>query len=286
VNTAATSLPVYYPDGGRLLLMQWWTESDRGHVVLARSESAMRVAAQRVFHKHPYASLRDYLDIEIVAPSLRLCALAAEHTRRDQVESFRMEMAWRMREAQAAGRVLPAPFSVCASYEPDEELSGADEDDWAKRSHYSCRHCKEGIVLAMTPEELHARYAEAWRVRQTPKPPHRADRRRVASRARVAADDEPLCFANAVFGHHASGIVLGEVDLAAAEEYRPSYLSERALFFYRLLSKPDSSHLQAILDAERDAWDAAHKHDEEEGRREREREEQERIDTIISFFTS
>ena len=187
----STPLPVYYPDGGRLLLMRWWTDADRGHVVLARSESAMRLVAQRVFRCHPDASLREYLEVEIVAPSLRLCALAAEHTQRERIENFRTEMTWRMREACEAGRTLPTPFSVCGVYEPEEEEKPSSEEagEWARRTHYGCRHCKDGIVLAISAKELHGRFAAAWQARQ-PTVGFEHARGLVASRARVADEWE------------------------------------------------------------------------------------------------
>lgn len=278
-----TPLTVCYPEGGRHLLMRWWSDSDRGHVVLARSESAMRLVAERIFHLHPYAGLREYLDVEVVAPSRLLSALAVEHTRREAIETFRAEMTWRMREAVDAGRTLPAPFSVCGSYEPEEEPSTDDETGWFKRSHYSCRNCKDGIILAVSPEELHARYGAAWRVLQPP-PVHKPYRSRVLSRARAAGDDEPLWCACAEFGNHASGIVLREVDLVEAAEYRPAYLSEDALFFFRRIAEPDSSHLAAMLEAENAARQAAIHCRDDDRKAEQAREERARIDRVLGLF--
>jgi hypothetical protein len=278
-----TPLTVCYPEGGRHLLMRWWSDSDRGHVVLARSDGAMRLVAERIFQRHPYADLREYLDVEIVAPSRLLSALAAEHTRRETIETFRAEMTWRMREAVDAGRTLPAPFSVCGSYEPEEDLSTDDDTGWFKRSHYSCRNCKDGIILALSPEELHARYGAAWRALQ-PLPAHKPYRSRMQSRARVAGDDEPLWCACAEFGNHASGIVLREVDRVEAAEYRPAYLSEDALFFYRRIAEPDSSHLAAMLDAENAARKAAIRRHDEDRKAERAQEERDRIDRVIALF--
>ena len=280
-----SSLRVYYPSGGRLLLLHWWTYNERGHVVLAPTERSLRAAAQRVFDEHSDAEIKAYCEIEVVAPSARMCILAAEHTLRETIDSFHGEVVFRVREAVGAGRALPPQFALCTGYQSVEEQddeTGAGQK-WAAETHYDCRHCRETIVLVgMTPAQLYARYHAAWR-KVHPKPKHR-DPKHVLSRATSARDGEPLWIACAQFGHHSSGIALDEVDWEAMKLHRTSALSDRVLFFFRRGRDLDPTALQESLDQVKDAAEARHTRHEQERRDEFERDTRERIETTIAFF--
>lgn len=291
-----SSLRVYYPGGGKLLLLHWWTYDERGHVVLAPTERDLQAIAKRVFDEHTDAEIRAYCEIDVVAPSARLCALAVAHTLRENIESFHLEVLLPMREALSEGKELPAPFARCASYEPyePEENPSPEHEEWLRSTHYGCRNCRETVQLVgMTPAELYARYHAAWR--ETHPVREHNDRKRVVSRAPAALDDEPLWAACADFGHHASGIVLGAIDLdedpsctinGQPSSSRPAALSDRVLFFFRRGVDRDPGIFQAMLDQAKVAAEKRQTDWSDEQGAERERETRERIDGTIAFFAT
>jgi hypothetical protein len=275
---------VFYPGGGRRFMLHWWTYDERGHLVLAPTESGLQAVAARVFQKHPDAEIKAFAEIDIVGPSAHHCALAELHDARDRIATFHHELVWRLREAVTAGRDLPAPFAVCTNYEPEEEDEGVGDEAWARETHNGCRHCKERIrLVGLTPSDLYAQYHAAWYAAN----PSRAheDRRLVPSRAPAADNHEPLWYASADFGHHSGGVVLHEAKLDEAEVYRPSCLSDRVMFFFRRLRDLDSSAMQKALDDASATRKRRHEARERERVEEHEREERRRIDSTLGFFT-
>lgn len=262
------SLPVYNPLGGEHLLLHWYTYDDRGHVVLVpaerlafgslrtlRAERSMLHIARRLMRENSDLELKAYALVELVAPSAQMHTLAVTRHRADAVDSFRTEIVFRMREVMEAGAELPAPFGKCVKFEPEEY--DADADEWTRDRHTGCRHCKDCITMSISPEDLYDRYAVKWRADERVKPwpvhesPPARRSKRVESRARPAYDGEPLCYALAEFGDHAKGVTLNQVDLSEAEDYTPSYLGDRVLFFYRVLLDMGTTQLQTFLEEAR-----------------------------------
>ncbi len=280
-----SSLRVYYPSGGKMLLLHWWTYDDRGHVVLSPTEHSLRAAAEHIFDKHPDAEIKAYCEIEVVAPSARMCILAAEHTLRESIDSFHGEVVFRVREAIGAGRALPPQFTLCPGYQPVEEQddeTGASQQ-WAAERHYDCRHCRETIVLVgMTPAQLYARYHTAWQ-KVHPKREHH-DPKHVLSRATPAHDGEPMWIACADFGHHSSGVALDDVDLEAMELHRTAALSDRVLFFFRRGRDLDPTALQERLGQAKAETAERRTRYELERRAQRDRETHNDIEATIAFF--
>lgn len=286
------TLPVYNPLGGEHLLLHWYTYDDRGHVVLVpaerlafgsmrtlRAERSMLHIARRLMRENSDLELKAYALVELVAPSAQMHALAIKRHRADAVDSFRTEIVFRMREVMEAGQELPAPFGKCAKFDP--EYADADADEWTRDRHTGCRHCKDCITSSISPEDLYDRYAAKWRADPSVKPwpvrePAPAPRsKRVESRARPAYDGEPLCYALAEFGDHAKGVTLNKVDLSEAEDYTPSYLGDRVLFFYRVLLDMGTTQLQTFLEEARAEHAAAKKRRADESQRQHDAREQE-----------
>jgi len=276
-------LLVFYPLGGRFLLLHWWTYDDRGHVVLAPSERAMLATAKRVFDANPDAQIRFYADVEAVAPSKTIHEQIARRVREQTVGSFKYEMTGRMFAAAEAGHVLPWPFARCSSYDPDPKLvdysPSVDPDvvENDKSTHYACRNCTNQIAIALGPEEFYERYAPGWRAHN---PPHQSlpDPRRTPSRGRVANDGEKLYAAVEDFGHHAGGIVLTDA--------KDDIDTARILFFYSLIVKRDCAPLQAMLDDARAADKAARAQQATRWVEDRDRETNERIERDVAFFVT
>jgi hypothetical protein len=235
----ADSVRVYYPHGGHHFCLRWWTDDDRGHVVLARTERSLLAAAKRVFDAHPDAEIRGYSEIDIVAPPKRLEALIVEEKRRERVRFFHLEVACRVRELADAGRDLPPMFARCTKYEP-KDASDAQHEVYTER-HYDCRHCIEGICLVgVTPDEFCERYYATWTATQALVKPTPQQSKRLPSRAPRTRDAPHLHYAYPMFGPHSSGVEFDKI----VGKRTPSH--DEVLFFFRTLRSPDLAPLEAL----------------------------------------
>jgi hypothetical protein len=285
-------LLVYYPRGGVLQMLYWWTQHERGHLVLAPTEQGTRAIARRVFEEHPDAEIRAYCEIEVVGPPRRLHVLAESHALREAIDMFHREVVSLMRDAVKEGRSLPPPFEVCERYEidkdeEDDETGSADE--WSRSVHYGCKHCMETIrMVGLTPAELWALHHEAWQ--KLPfawkRGTARRDLKRQPHRGPAGVDGEPLWSACAEFGDHAAGIALAEVDWEGVEQYSVSCLTDRLLFFFRRGPELDPGPLQQMLDEEKARWKALREQQEQQRMAEREQEDRQRLDEGLSFFAT
>src|SRR5277367_1385392 len=234
-------LHVYYPFGGRVLLLHWYTYEDRGHVVLAKSQRALRATAMTVFTENPNAEIKALCEIDVVAPSNRLEKIVTESVRLENIRSFHLEVSFCLDSVLEAGLALPFPFAECTEYKPSDDF---DADEWATKRHYQCENCEARIRLEeFSPEAFYNRYAEAWRVLY-PQQTHR-DPRRGPSRAARASDDDELWFAEAMFGHHSSGVELKPINLDEIKESAGMFFSDRAMFFFKRVRELDSVELSA-----------------------------------------
>jgi len=278
------ALKVYYPLGGRTFLLHWYTDSDRGHVVLSRTEKGLRAAADRIFEENPDAEIKELCEIDVVGPSKKLIKLAEKVAADEAVREFYEEIMYRLLEAAKAGRELPAPFELCAAYEPDEE-EDIEPNDWAIESHYMCKHCKAGIkLIGTTPSALYERYHGPW-VLKHPRP-HHEERGRMPSRAEPWDDKSILWYASADFGHHAKGVTLNEVNLEDADGYKPGYFSDRLMFFFVMVCALDPQPFQDRLEEHAEINKLRRAEHEEERRHEFEAEKQKSNDEILSLFAN
>jgi hypothetical protein len=282
--TMTDVLKVCYPLGGHTFLLHWYTYSDRGHVIMSRTEKGLRAASERVFTENPNAEIKDVFEINVVGPSKKLIKLAERAVADEAVRDFYEAINYRLLEAVKAGRELPAqaPFELCSSYEPDEE---GEQSDWAMETHYGCKHCKSGIKLVgATPSTLYEKYYGPWAVKH-PYPARYYERGYVSSRAEPWDDESILWYASADFGHHAKGVTLNEVNLDEADGYKPGYFSDRVMFFFVHVRAVDTEPFEKSL-AEKAALAkkecAARK---EERRREFEQNKQKDNDEILALFT-
>ena len=276
---------VFYPGGGKMFLLHWWTEDDRGKIVLARTERAMRQTARRVFDDNIDAKILAHCEIDVVAASPQICALAAFHERRERVDLFHREVATHLRLAvEEDGRALPAIFALCTNYkareEPDDETGSAQE--WGRTTHFDCRHCMEKIQLVgLTPDQLYDRYHEGW-ITIHPRP--KSNEERVPSRATPATDGEPLWYACAHIGPHSSGLVLEQVDIDDGEAQRPHCISDHVMFFFRRLRDISQDALQGDLDDARAQYRERRTLREEKRRDDRKRDERAKLDAVLALF--
>lgn len=274
-------LLVRMPLGGRRLMLRWWTDDKRGHIVLARCRRAIEETAARIFAEDFDAKITHYEMIDLVAPSPRMQAAARESNRHDRIFKFHREIASAIETVMKAGHAIPGPFARCTEYAPDESV---DINEWARARHYGCDNCVDTLRLinGVTPESLYETYYDAWCAAQ-PAGPHWCSRDLKGlymSRAPVAQDGEPLRYAYADFGHHASGI---ELQTVSASDDAHAIHSD-VLFFYRHLGQLKTGALTAM--SKKAMADAARESDRraKERTEERDRTDQQRIAATIAFF--
>jgi hypothetical protein len=283
---------VVYPEGGKHLLLQWYTEYDRGHIILAKSESSLLAVARKVFEEHPVAAIKSYSEIDIVSLPPWQIELAAKERFDQKVRSFQWEIACLMHNALAAKRKLPPVFAPCGKYEPEHpELSEREEDSWAVGTHYECKNCLQAIQLVgLTPEEFYAKYHQAW---LKANPDHRDNSPRpqsakAISKASPAGAGGVLYCVRPNFGHHQDGLVISKVsdepDTSSNDLLSHSHLDGETLFFFRNARELDATVLQAMLDGFRAGFDKSEAEEERANFAKRDKEDRDEIDAAVRFF--
>ena len=286
------SLPVGYPHGGFHYLLHWYSDEDRGHIILARTEHSIAATAKRVFEEYTDVSIKAYCTIDIVGPSARMCTLAAKERRQEKVRSFQREITHHMREANKIGLPLPPMFAPCEKFEPEE--ADTREDEWVREGHYGCRHCLDTIRLVwLTPDMFYDRYYAAWLgMNPDHRDNHQAQRqRRGPSRVTSAKDNEILSYVRSSFGHHQDGLCIRtlkspepEPDTLSDQGYTHSYLDGDTLFFFRHLQDINTEGLQAILDEAKATADARERRREQDDKNRFERERRAETLWAVRFF--
>jgi hypothetical protein len=234
-------IKVFYPHGGKHFLLHWSSYDERGHVILARTEKGIQQVADRLFQKHWDAEIKGYWEIDIVSPSEKMQQEDKEANYQSEIYDLYYEIIERMRDLVEAGKTLPSIFSICTSYELEEEDKGVvdEEDEWASQRHYLCKNCSSTIKSSLSKEELYAKYHQAWR-EQFPIEQY-IDPKLVISRATPVKDGEELFYADiSSFGHHGQGVELQKFDPES-----PSYKDN--LFWFHQVRELDHSSFSAVL---------------------------------------
>jgi hypothetical protein len=226
-------IKVFYPHGGTHFLLHWSSYDEKGNVILARTEKGIQQVADQVFQKHWDAEIKGYWEIDIVAPSDKM-----QQDLKNDIYDLHFEIIDRLRDLVEAGETLPSIFSICNSYELEEEdKEDVDvEDGWAYQRHYLC---KQTIKSSLSKEELYAKYHQAWR-EQFPIEQY-IDPKLVISRAKPVQDEKELFYADiSSFGDHGQGIVLQKFD-----PENPCYKDN--LFWFHRVREMDHSFFSAVL---------------------------------------
>lgn len=243
MDSTADRLQVYYPHGGLHLLLYWFTSHDRGHVIVARTESALRAAFAIVCKEEPYAEVRGCWRVDIVAPSRAMQADYATWRHEQRVREFQVHIGSRAKTYVERRGVLPRGLTRCKNYTPTLDLSEEEDREYAAESaatHRYCANCYEGIVpVGMTWEACYERKRVQYerlctreyglrywyshtRSNSTP--------RVLESRAPVADDADVLGVVLASHGAHAAGTFVEPCRVT--DEGRAAWV-EDALFYFR-----------------------------------------------------
>lgn len=233
---------VYYPHGGKMFMLIWWTHDKQNQMLLAKNEKAISATVLNHITENLDAKLNGYYEIEIVAPSEKLSNLHALRKHKDNVANFASNVAARLLECIEFNKEIPKQFELCQDYDPDhydlEQQEELKSDEWSKKNHYLCMNCHNAIRIAGSDEEFYDRYKPAW---NTIFPPYLGKDKPVDSAACRARDNETIWYA--VTDH---GIVLREIDMSSIK-LEDDCLIHRPLFFYRLLNTLSVLNLQNIL---------------------------------------
>jgi uncharacterized protein YqcC (DUF446 family) len=267
-------IKVYYPHGGKHFLLHWSSYDERGNVILARTEKGVQQVADQLFQEHWDAEIQGYWEIDIVAPSDKMQQEAKEADHQSAVYYLHFEIIDRMRDLVEAGKTLPSPFSVCTSYELEEEDD--ERDEWGAARHYGCKNCHSTIKSSLSKEELHAKYNRAWR-KQFPNEPY-IDPKLVVSRAKPVLDGKKLFYADpSSFGDHGQGVVLQEFD-----PENPCYKDN--LFWFHQVRELDHSSFSAVLTQKQQDQKEEREKVWAENKAANNKEEQEKIKKVLAIF--
>ena len=266
---------VYYPHGGRHFLLNWTTDHDRGHLLVARSEAALRHAFRAILVELP--EILALSEVEIVAPSRRLRFEAAEKAYLEEVDSFARQVSWRLRKVYDKRGRMPAPFLPCDRYDSRYDDRG-EELNVPIDVHYDCKNCVEGVrLIDFTKEWLHERFSERWRREISDEfLSWRDDDPKLAvSLAREAHDDEPVMAVVGNYGHHEAGVHIGEPRFGGCDPI---------LFTFVLVRDPDPASYVAQVDALRAEREVAHERERDRRVKEMSLEEDKEIENVCRFF--
>lgn len=268
MNRSDDRLKVYYPHGGPHFLLHWHTDHNRGHVIVARTEAALRTTFGAVLRKEPFAQVLGCWHVEIVAPSESMHADYAADCYKKAVEGFWSHIGYHIERYVEKRGTLPPGLARCANYAPTLDLSDEEDQEYAAEcaaKHRYCANCHDGVVpVGMTMEECyerkHAHFERLLeRVHAVARGPHRASRPDPAreSYATPARDGEPLGRVIADHGPHSSGTYV-ELAREADDTHRP--WSRGTLFYFRDAVPLDATPYQraaanaeAVIRAEREA---------------------------------
>lgn len=232
---------VFYPHGGHHALLRWYTDDDRGHIILAKSSRpdplSVTTTFKAVLNRYPGAKITDYQKIDILAPSDLLQNLSRKARYNDALNNFHLKVIDKLSEIIDSVATLPGPFSICQEYKPPKSLH---LDDWVLKEHFQCSACINRIRTDISRKETFERYFDAWNVLFPQNNQTTSKNLRIPSRAPKASDSQPLWYARANFGHHESGVEL------KLNNFAEPFISDNVLFYYSFISNLDQSGLNRI----------------------------------------
>lgn len=266
-------LRVVYPYGGKHFLLHYHTDSDQGHVILAKSTPSInKVFKSIIENTDEDIKIFSFYEIDIVAPSEELCDLAVKEQHLQDVEDFKNEIGFSLLEAIKRGKELPLNFKKCTNFISSRGyLDSSIEED-----HYDCVNCGGVITHSfLAPKEFYDKYAKSWYL-LNPKRINIA-KEWVYSKAGSSSDNNNIWIANPDFGHHQSGINL--IRCQFSQPMRP------ALFFFKILEDLNFYDLKILCEENKKMreFDNQKKISAEKTRRDNEREF--KILQLINFFT-
>lgn len=217
-------LKVYYPFGGKHIITIWWTRNEQNHIAIARNLSAMDFMLNCFMDKYPDCTVKESYEVEMVAPSDKLCSMATSLKYMEDVRGFFEEFTHTMYEAWKEGYILPSIFNICNNWScvyDDSSLSESKD-----KEHIHCKNCNRKITLnSITKEQFYEYYYSKWISLFSPRAFR--DKNATYSLAEQAKDDEVIWGAYTNDGYHNSGVTISKVFQSN---------TEAILFYFRKLN--------------------------------------------------
>ncbi len=223
---------VHVPLVGRWRILVWWTEWERHHVVLSRSNSGLLAAAKRIVVRYrDGVKFKRAVVVEMASPGPTFRAAVAKVIHGERVKAFLVELLCAVSKLRDAGEPLPYPFAVCKA-----RVGKGDP------RHYACDKCIGGIHTTVSPEHLYEMLYSRWRATCGASNRGFAFESKLAPvRAPEAPDGERLLAAVDDGGHHQQGIVFCEASPEQAAH-------GKILFYYREVEPLDVEPFQRLAD--------------------------------------
>lgn len=239
-------LKVYYPYGGEHFILRWHSHNEGHNLIIARSQASAEKLFQSALQEHNDATAKEFLKINIVAPTDEIRQEYAATKLEHEIGCFWGGYVWKTRDYKEQYGTIPAKLKECQSYSPDQE--GAEEK--SDEQHYYCLNCFEGFSpVSGTLESVYLANRDAFLTRY----PVHVDKKLVECRAEPADPNKRIHTVSPDFGHHQEGIVLGEHRFGFGENF----------FFYQDPSEADRTTVdKAVSDQQEEtkrfneAWDA------------------------------
>jgi hypothetical protein len=230
-------LKVYYPFGGPHYLIRWYEHDEGHHIILCRNKTSVEAAILPVNRKFGPVKCKEYMKVDIVAPSEEIISAYAKKQFENEVGLFWQYYGSLAKSYKERFHRLPSKLKNCKKFKSRWE--NPSEDDLDKKNHYSCANCHGGLLpVTGTAEEVFLEHRDAYR-----KETERSYKQPKSYYPPKEAYDPslPLYRASPNFGHHSSGVdLLGTEDLVVVE-------SLQMLFFYQNPEEQDKTSLLKAL---------------------------------------
>lgn len=256
------------PREGDAFLIHWWTDCDRGKLVVLRSWDATDRVLRRLVHEHPSLVVKNACRIRFASPSRTMEQEAAWWAKREALREFLLTLGCACESATRLG--LPVP-EFC---KPCEDSRAMSRDD-----HFSCRKCYSGFVVdgaGAIYEKKGAAFMAAMGY------PPEEQKGRVKSRAAPLVDGSIYYTAEDASGNHSDGVRIN-VREAPEKARRPSKhqypLEYQSSVFFRYLLVEDLNlgWLPDLQAKERAAFQRAREEEHESRRRSTDEKERQRV---------
>lgn len=267
MNLPEHQLKVYYPYGGEHFILRWHSHNEGHNLILARSKASAERTFQSVLRKYSDTKAKEFLKINIVAPTDEIRQEYAKNKFDNEVRVFWGTYVWMARDYKEKFGSVPAKLKECQAYSSDQE--GTEEKD--DEAHYYCLNCFEGFFpVSGTLESIYLANRDA----HLAKYPDRFDKRLVECQASPADTNKRLYTIGGDFGHHQEGIVLGENRLGLG----------RFFFFYQDPVEVDRTLIDEALSAHKKAMKSLDNAYEKKMLADRKKREEDKFKELLEIF--
>lgn len=262
-------LKVHYPYGGPHFLLMWHSHNEGNHLIIGRKQATVETTFHRVLQEHSDAVVKNFLHVDIVAPSLAVCEKYADQRRRMDIRIFWDLYTWPIDKYKKKHGSLPPKLKECDNYSSQYDEEETLEQD---PEHSSCKNCCRGSApIDGTLESVYLKHRESFLIKRGPLNDHAQ-----IARAAMPDMDQALYAITTSFGHHREGLVGHEAKECSA--------SDNYLFFYQHPEVLTSTKCDAMVAQAEQEHQVRQKLLDEHWKKRVERQESEEIAQVQAIF--